>query len=250
MYGKATTYLLVIDLLGTYCGIEDRNDARRMRAKVLGELLTLDRSLESTLPALLALLDVPVDDEQWHALDPRQPRQWTLDAVKRLLLRESQEQPLLLVLEDLHWINTGTQALLDSLVEGLPTARILLLVNYRPEYEHRWGHKTYSSQLRLDSLPAESAEELLLALLGNEVGLVPLKRLLIERTGGNTFFLEESVRTLVEPRDIARGPRGLSAGPAAREHPRAGDRAGRAGGPHRPAAAREQAPAPGRCGDW
>ena len=115
-----------------------------------------------------------------------------------MLLRESQVQPLLLVFEDLHWIDTETQALLDSLVESLPTARLLLLVNYRPEYQHGWGSKTYYTQLRLDPLPPASADAFLQALLGDDPSLAPLKQLLIERTEGNPFFLEESVRTLVE----------------------------------------------------
>ncbi|MBI3456775.1 MAG: AAA family ATPase [Candidatus Rokubacteria bacterium] len=197
-YGKATPYLPVIDLLKAYCGIQDRDDQRQIREKLTGKLLTLDRALEPALPAFLALLDVPVEEPQWQALDPPQRRQRTLDAVKRLLLRESQVQPLLAVFEDLHWIDAETQALLDSLVESLPTARVLLVVNYRPEYEHRWGNKTYYTQLRLDPLPPESAEELLKALLGDDPGLQPLKGLLIDRTEGNPFFLEESVRTLVE----------------------------------------------------
>src|SRR5262249_21977554 len=111
---------------------------------------------------------------------------------------ESQVQPLLLVFEDLHWIDAETQALLDSLVESLPTARMLMLVNYRPEYQHAWGSKTYYTQLRLDPLPPASADEFLQALLGDDPSLEPLKRLLIARTEGNPFFLEESVRTLVE----------------------------------------------------
>src|SRR5215471_8706946 len=126
------------------------------------------------------------------------PRQRTLDALKRLLLRESQVQPLLLVFEDLHWIDTETQALLDRLVESLPTAYLLLLVNYRSEYKHSWGHKTYYTQVRLDPLLSASADELLQALLGDDPSLAPLTRLLCTRTGGNPFFLEESVRTLVE----------------------------------------------------
>ncbi len=206
-YGKATAYLPVIDLLKTYCGIESRDDQRRIREKLLGKVLNLEEALRPTLPALLALLDVPTEDPAWDALDPPQRRQRTLDALKRLVLRESQEQPLLLVCEDLHWIDTETQALLDSLVESLPTARILLLVNYRPEYAQHWGHKTYYTQLRLDPLPPESAEALLGALLGADAGLGPLKRLLIARTEGNPFFLEESVRSLVETAVLA-GERG------------------------------------------
>ena len=159
------------------------------------------------MPAFLTLLDVAVDDKQWQNLDPPQRRQRTLDAVKRLLLRESQVQPLLLVIEDLHWIDSETQALLDSLVESLPTARLLLLVNYRPEYQHGWGSKTYYTQLRIDPLPPESAEELLQALLGSDSSLAPLKQLLISRTEGNPFFLEESIRTLMETKFLV-GERG------------------------------------------
>ncbi|HEV8724047.1 MAG TPA: AAA family ATPase, partial [Candidatus Binatia bacterium] len=179
----------------------------KIREKVTGKLLTLDKSLEPTLPAFLALLDVTVEDEQWQSLDPPQRRQRTLDAVKRLLLRESQVQPLVLVFEDLHWIDSETQALLDNLVESLPTARILLLVNYRPEYQHGWGSKTYYSQLRIDPLPPESAGELLQALLGEDANLELLKQLLIQRTEGNPFFLEETVRTLVETK-VFTGERG------------------------------------------
>jgi class 3 adenylate cyclase/ribosomal protein L40E len=206
-YGKATPYLPLIDLLKAYFKITDRDDQREIREKVTGKLLTLDKALEPTLPAISTLLDVAVDDEQWQNLDPPQRRQRTLDAVKRLLLRESQVQPLLVVIEDLHWIDSETQALLDSVIESLPTARLLLLINYRPEYQHGWGNKTYYTQLRIDPLPPESAEELLQALLGNDSSLAPLKQLLIARTEGNPFFLEESIRTLVETKFLA-GERG------------------------------------------
>ena len=204
-YGKATSYLPVIDLLKGYFKIGDLDDHREMRAKVLGRVLALDRALEPLLPPLLALLDVPVEDAAWQTLDPPQRRQRTLDAVKRLLLRESQVQPLLVVFEDLHWIDGETQGLLDSLVETLGSARLLILVNYRPEYQHGWGSKTAYSQLRLDALPAESTGELLEALLGDDPGLVPLKQLLVKR--GNPFFLEETVRTLVETKALV-GSRG------------------------------------------
>jgi predicted ATPase len=113
-----------------------------------------------------------------------------------VVLRESQVQPLLLVFEDLHWMDAETQVWLDSLVERLPTARILLLVNYRPEYQYDWGSKTSYTQLRLDPLPPGSADAFLHALLGDDPHLAPLTQLLIARTGGNPFFLEESVRTL------------------------------------------------------
>jgi class 3 adenylate cyclase/tetratricopeptide (TPR) repeat protein len=197
-YGKATAYLPVRDLLTVYCHIEDRDDLRAVRSKITGQLLTLDDTLQDTVPAVLALFEALPADSPFLALDPLQRRRRTLEALKRVLLRESQVQPLLLVFEDLHWIDSETQAVLDMLVESLPTVRVLLLVNYRPEYQHGWGSKTYYTQLRLDPLPEASADVLLQALLGNDPGLVPLTRLLIGRTQGNPFFLEESVRTLAE----------------------------------------------------
>jgi predicted ATPase len=197
-YGKATPYFPMIDVLRRYSHIEDQDDTRTMRAKVTGQVVTLDETLQDTIPALLSLLDALPEDSPFRTLDPPQRRQRTLEGLKRVLLRESQVQPLLLVFEDLHWIDTETQALLDGLVESLPTVRLLLLVNYRPEYQHGWGSKTYYTQLRLDPLPPASADAFLQALLGDDPSLAPLKQLLIARTEGNPFFLEESVRMLVE----------------------------------------------------
>jgi tetratricopeptide (TPR) repeat protein len=197
-YGKATPYFPVLDLLKRYVHVEESDDLRTIRAKVTGQVLTLDEALQEIIPALLSLLDAVPDESPFLTLDPPRRRQRILEALKRVLLRESQVQPLVLVFEDLHWIDSETQALLDSLVESLPTARLLLLVNYRPEYHYAWDSQTSSTQLRLDPLPPANADELLQALVGDAPSLAPLTRLLIARTEGNPFFLEESVRTLVE----------------------------------------------------
>ena len=197
-YGQATPYFSVLDLLRRYCHLEERDDTRTIQAKVTEQVRTLDATLQDTIPVLLALLDALPADSPFLQLGASQRRQLTLLALKRVLLRESQVQPLLLVFEDLHWLDTETQALLESLSESLPTARLLLLINYRPEYRHDWGSKTYYTQLRLDPLPPASADAFLQSLLGDDASLAPLTPLLIERTEGTPFFLEESVRTLVE----------------------------------------------------
>jgi class 3 adenylate cyclase/predicted ATPase len=205
-YGKASPYFPVIDLLKRYVHVEDGDEPRTIQAKVTGQILTLDETLQDTIPSLLSLLDTLPEDSPFRELDPQQRRRQTLDALKKILLRESQVQPLLVVLEDLHWIDAETQALLDDLIESLPTVRLMLLVNYRPEYRHSWGSKTYYSQLRLDPLEPQSANVFLQALLGEDPGLQPLKQLLIERTQGNPLFLEESVRMLVETKVLAGEP--------------------------------------------
>ena len=206
-YGRATAYGPVRDLLKRFFKVEELDDAPLIREKVTAEVLALDRALEEAIPAILSLFEVLPGDSAFLKLDPRDRRQRTLDAIRQLLLRESRSQPLLLVFEDLHWIDSETQALLDRLVDSLPTARVLLLVNYRTEYRHGWGSKTYYTQLRIDPLPSESAEELLEALLGQDPSLSPLKQRLVEQSERNPLFLEESVRTLVETHVLA-GERG------------------------------------------
>jgi class 3 adenylate cyclase/predicted ATPase len=197
-YGKATSYLPVVALLKNYFHIEDRDDDLAIRAKVADRIRVIDEGLEPMLVPFLALLDVSVEDPVWDGLDPPQRRRRTLDGIKSLLLTESAIQPLMVVFEDLHWIDSETQAFLESLVDSLPAAHILLLVNYRPEYGHPWTGRTCYTQCHIDPLGPESAEELLGTLLGEDPDLVPLKQVVIERTEGNPFFMEESVRTLVE----------------------------------------------------
>jgi class 3 adenylate cyclase/tetratricopeptide (TPR) repeat protein len=197
-YEKPMPYRPIIDLLKTYLQIEDRDGAQSIDEKLTAKILALDRALEATMPALRALLDVPVEHPEWQALDPPRRRQRTLEACEHLVLRESQAKPLLLVFEDLQWIDTETQAFLDDLVESLPTARLVLVVTYRPEYVLRWAGVTYCIQLRVNPLPSPTAAELLAALLGPDPSLKSLKPLLIERTQGNPLFLEESVRALLE----------------------------------------------------
>jgi DNA-binding winged helix-turn-helix (wHTH) protein/tetratricopeptide (TPR) repeat protein len=197
-YGKATPYLPIIDLLKGYFRLEDRDDWSTVRDKVTDKLRGLAEAFTPTAPAFLTLLDVPIEDPQWQTLEVPQRRQRTLGALNRILLWESQVQPLLLVVENLHWIDAETQAVLDTLVENLPAGRLFLLTTYRPEYRHEWVSKTYYTQLRLDPLPRERARELVDALLGNAATLEPLKQRLVERTQGNPFFLEESIRSMVE----------------------------------------------------
>ena len=197
-YEKSTPYLPVIDLLQTYFNIEGRDTTGHIHEKVAGKLGMLDPELKSLLPPFLALLAVPVEDPNWRGLDPPQRRARILDGLRRLFLTESRIQPLCLVVENLHWIDSETAAFLASLIDGLSNHRVLLLVNYRPEYRHAWGSKPAFAELRIDPLPPGLARVLLRAMLGADPALEPLEQLLIERTDGNPFFLEETVRSLVQ----------------------------------------------------
>ncbi len=197
-HGKASAYLPVIDLLRNYFDISAGDDERKRREKITGRVLALDRTLEDTLPYLFALLGIVEGDDPLAQMDGQIRKRRTLEAIKRIALRESLNQPLMVIFEDLHWIDEQTQELLNLLADSIGTAKFLLLVNYRPEYSHQWNSKTYYTQLRLDPLGRESAAEMLSALLGDGKDLIPLKRLIIERTEGNPFFMEEIVQALFE----------------------------------------------------
>jgi transcriptional regulator with AAA-type ATPase domain/tetratricopeptide (TPR) repeat protein len=197
-YGTATPYLPIIDLLKSYFRIEPGDDACQLEERVTAKILTLGQALAPARPAVLALLDTPPHDAQWDMLDSLQKQRRTLEAVKLLLLEESRVKPVIVIVEDLHWIDSKTQAALDTLIESLPSHRVLVLVSYRPEYTHGWANKSCYAQLRLDALSPDDAHSLLDGMVGGDGMAASLKAELIERTGGNPFFLEEGVRTLVE----------------------------------------------------
>ena len=205
--GKASAWNPVIDLLKAYFGIGERDDARAIRERIAGKMLMLDRQLEASISPLLYLLDAPLDDQSWERLEPAERRVRILEACKRLLLREAQVQPIVLVFEDLHWIDHETQALLDGLVESLSGARIVLLVNTGRRIGTAGA--TRASTRRFVSIRSRprAPKSWRRALLGNEPALEAVGRLLLQRTGGNPFFFEESVRSLVET-GVLQGARG------------------------------------------
>ena len=203
-HGKASAFLPVLDLLHGYFKIIGDDDARARREKIGGKVLMLDRAQEDTLPYLFALLGIVEGDDPLAQMDAQVRKRRTLDAIKRILVRESLNQPLMVIFEDLHWIDEETQALLNLLADAIANAKILLLVNYRPEYSHQWNSKTFYTQLRLDPLGKESADEMLSALVGDGKDLVPLKRVIIERTEGNPFFMEETVQVLLDEGSLVR----------------------------------------------
>src|SRR5207249_5584417 len=153
---------------------------------------------EDTLPYLFSVLGIEDLTSSLQQMDALIRSRRTFDALKRLFLRESLNQPLILIFEDLHWIDTETQGFVDTLSESVASARILLLTNYRPEYRHEWGQKTYYTQLYLAPLGKDEAGELLTFLLGNEAGLKSLQQLILEKTEGTPFFMEEIVQELME----------------------------------------------------
>jgi predicted ATPase/DNA-binding winged helix-turn-helix (wHTH) protein len=205
-YRRTASYQPVIDLLKIYFKIQDSDDIGEVRNKVMYQLLRFGQDLAPRfIPAILAFLDVPIDDPLWQTLDPSQRRQHMLDTLKHLILCEARQRPLILVFEDVHWIDSETQAFLEALIDGLASAPLLLLLTYRPEHAHPWGRKSYYTQLRLDVLSPEDNDRFLQQLVGTDVSLGRLREILSKQ--GNPLFLEESIRSLVEAKVLV-GERG------------------------------------------
>ena len=203
-HGKASAWLPVIELLRSYFAIQDQDDQPARREKISVKLEALDPVLGDMSLYLFRLLGVVEGPDPLAQMDPHIKRQRTLDAIKRIILRESLVQPLVLIFEDLHWIDNQTQASLDLLADSIVSARVLLMVNYRPEYRHGWVNKTHYSQLRLESLAGDNAAAMLNALVGDTAELDPRRRMIIERTQGNPFFIEEMLQSLFDEGVLAR----------------------------------------------
>ena len=206
-YDRAAPYLPVIELLRRYFRIVVHDRTHVIREKISNGILTLDPTLQDSLPPLLDLLNALNGGHPFRSLDPILHRQYTYPAVTRLLLRQTSVQPVVAVVEDLHWNGALTLGLLIELVVAAQNSRLFLIVTYRPDYRDEWRDQPNYYQLHLDPLASENLADLLQALLGSDPSLSALKRFLAERASGNPFFVEEIVRSLVDT-GVLQGTRG------------------------------------------
>jgi class 3 adenylate cyclase len=202
-HGRPFSYLPIVELVRRYCRVRPDDDERRRREKVTGKVLALDRGLEDTLPYVLSLLGITDAVRSLQQMAPEIRRRRTHDALARLWLRESGERPLVVVVEDLHWLDAESEAFLVEFAAAATTGRVLLLANARPEYREAWR----ATRLRLEPLPPTDAHVLVGALLGERAALLPLRDLVLAKAEGNPFFIEEIVQALVEQGVVERRPR-------------------------------------------
>jgi class 3 adenylate cyclase/tetratricopeptide (TPR) repeat protein len=197
-HGTSTPYLPIGILMRAIFGVDDFDDHETINRKIVAGLERIATDVPPLVPVIQSLMDLPVSDPGWAALDPQHRRGRIIDGVKRLVLRSTEARPMVLVFEDLHWIDAESQRVLDALIDGMGAQRLLLLVTHRPEYRQEWTQKSFYLRIRVDPLAATSAHAMLDAMLGSADEIEPLKRLLIERTEGCPLFIEETVRSLRE----------------------------------------------------
>jgi predicted ATPase len=197
-FGGSMAYLPLLDILRSYYKIEEGDRANIVKTKIKDKSLNLDEKLNNVLPPFQELLSLKVDDEDFKKLEPQKKREKTFEAIRDLLIRMSQDRPLVIAIEDLHWIDNTTEEFIDYFIGWLPGTPILLIVLYRPEYTHQWGSKSYYNRIGLDQLTTRSSAELVQAILEEGEVAQELKDLILNRAAGNPLFMEEMTYTLLE----------------------------------------------------
>ena len=203
-YGGAMPYLPILDLLRSYFEIREGEREMVIRKRVKERILGLDEKLQGIISPIQDLLSLKVEDEAYLKLEPKQRREKVFEALRDLFIRESQERPLVLVIEDLHWIDKTSEEFLDYLIGWLANVKVLLILLYRPEYTHSWGNKSYFNRIGLDQLTLKSSAELVKAILEGGETAPELSNLILNRAAGNPLFMEELTHSLLENGSIQR----------------------------------------------
>ena len=201
-FGSAMPYLPILDVLRSYIGIKEGARESVVREKINERLFGLDESLSTAIPPFQELLSLKPDDEKYAELEPKEKREKTFEAFRDLIVRGSQERPLILAIEDLHWIDKTSEEFLEYLIGWLPNTHILLILLYRPEYTHAWSSKSYYGKIGMDQLSSGTSAELVRAILDGGNVMPDLSDLILTRASGNPFFMEELTHSLLEDGSI------------------------------------------------
>jgi class 3 adenylate cyclase/tetratricopeptide (TPR) repeat protein len=197
-YGSSMIYMPILDILRHFFDIDEGDRKFIIKKKIKEKTLSLDEKLENTIPSFQELLSLKVDDENYQKLGPKQKRDRTFEAIRDLLIRISHENPLIIAIEDLHWIDKTTEEFIDYLIGSLANTRIMLILLYRPDYSHQWGSRSYYNSVSVNQLGTESSIKLVKAILEGG-GIVPeIRDLILKRADGNPLFMEELTHSLVE----------------------------------------------------
>ena len=209
-FGGSMAYLPVLDVLKSYFSITEHIKETTIKRQILDRIRKLDERLTYILPPIHELLSLSVDDESYLKLEPRQRRERTFEALRDLFIRLSEQEPVILVIEDLHWVDKTSEDFLTYLIGWLANTRILMILLYRPDYTHPWANRSYYARLGLDELPAAARYQLLELLLPGAPATAGLRDFVISRAGGNPLFIEELTNALEEKEYIKRGADGYT----------------------------------------
>ena len=197
-FGSAMPYLPILEILRSYFEISEGERETVIRKRVREKITGLEEKLEGILPPIEDLLSLRVEDEAYLKLEPKRRKEKVFEALRDLVVRVSQERPLVIAIEDLHWIDKTSEEFLDYFIGWLATVKVMLILLHRPEYTHQWGSKSYFTRIGLDQLSLKSSAELVKAILEGGETSPELSALILNRAAGNPLFMEELTHSLLE----------------------------------------------------
>ena len=203
-YGESMPYLPILDVLRSVIGVQEGEQEPIIRERLDKRIRRLDQDLSNIIPPLQELLSLKVEDERYAKLEPKRKREITFGAIRDLLIGASRVRPMVLAMEDLHWIDRTTEELLEHMIGWVSESSILLILLYRNEYTHHWDTKSCYSQIKLEQLSARKSTELISAILEGGTLAPELRELILGRSEGNPFFLEELTFAMLENGSIRR----------------------------------------------
>jgi predicted ATPase/class 3 adenylate cyclase len=203
-YGRGMAYHPIIDILKSNFDIREEDEDFAIREKVKRGLEVLRVEEVSTLPYFLELLSVKDSGIDRISMSPEGKKDRIIEALKQLALKSSEIRPLVMAIEDLHWIDKSSEEALKYTFENIPGGRVLLILTYRPEFVHTWGGRSYHNQITLNRLSNRESLFMVAHLLGTKEIDKDLERLILEKTEGVPFFIEELLKSLKDLRIIER----------------------------------------------
>jgi len=197
-YGSSISYLPILELLRTYFNIKEGDQDFAIKKKMEEKITQLDKRLQSRLAPFQELLSVKMDNEAYLQLEPAVKKLRKFEAITDLLIRASEIKPLVIIIEDLHWMDKTSGEYIQYLIDSLHGTRIMLILLYRPEYTHQWGSKSYYTKIGIDQLGTVSSSKLVKAILEDGEAVPELRQLVLSKAGGNPLFVEEITHSLME----------------------------------------------------
>jgi tetratricopeptide (TPR) repeat protein len=203
-YGVAVPYLPIVEILRAFFDIDEAEDHDLSRWKIKEKMAAFDGRLDDMLPPLYEVLSLKVEDEEYQKLEPRKRRERIFEAVKRLLVSQSRIKPMVLVLEDLQWIDRTSEEFFSHFIDGIAASRVLLITLHRPEYAPEWADKPCYRRMRVDQLPLRKSADLVASILTEGKVGEELRDFIIGRASGNPLFIEELTHGLLENGSIVK----------------------------------------------
>jgi class 3 adenylate cyclase/tetratricopeptide (TPR) repeat protein len=203
-FGGSMAYLPILDILKSYFHFKEGDAEDVVKKKMEETILRVDETLRNVLGPLQDLLLLKVEDEAYLKVEPEQKKEKIFESIRDILVRESENKPVVMTIEDLQWIDNASEGFLDYFIGWLTNVRVLLILLYRPEYTHQWGSKSYYNRIGLDQLTTKSSAELVEAILEGAEVVPELRELILSRAAGNPLYMEEFAHTLLENGSIQR----------------------------------------------